>query len=123
MGRRSVYIRIPCAHEGCKETSRWCFDSRTAYLRSFEFKHYGQGNKPYYCCKHNPKHTLLSPEVRKSEWISPTSAPHEGCAATDRFFGGCGIVHGPGFWADAEDFPIGTRIKVTAEVILPDETR
>jgi hypothetical protein len=31
-----------------------------------------------------------------------------------------GIVSGPGFWADAKNFPPGTRLIVTARIELPD---
>ena len=29
----------------------------------------------------------------------------------------CGFIHGPGFKAYACDFPVGTRIKITAEIV------
>jgi hypothetical protein len=35
-------------------------------------------------------------------------------------FGSQGIIFGPGFAAEGCDFPTGTRIKVTAEVLLPE---
>lgn len=31
-----------------------------------------------------------------------------------------GFIHGPGFKAFADDFPEGTRLRVTVEVVLPD---
>ncbi|MFL1904797.1 hypothetical protein ACJWDR_37690 [Streptomyces tauricus] len=32
-----------------------------------------------------------------------------------------GIVSGPGFWADAKNFPPGARLIVTARIELPDQ--
>jgi hypothetical protein len=34
-----------------------------------------------------------------------------------------GFSHGPGFKAFAEDFPAGTRLRITAEIIFPQEPR
>lgn len=31
-----------------------------------------------------------------------------------------GIVSGPGFWADAKNFPPGTRLTITARIELPE---
>lgn len=36
-----------------------------------------------------------------------------------KFWGSSGFIHGPGFKAYPNDFPEGTIIRITAEVILP----
>jgi hypothetical protein len=38
------------------------------------------------------------------------------------YFGTWGIISGPGYFADANDFPEGTIVEVTARVILPTES-
>ncbi len=38
------------------------------------------------------------------------------------YWGHSGFMFGPGFKAWAKDFPVGTRIRVTAEITLPGQT-
>lgn len=119
MAARRHPLTVNCAHDGCEKQSRWTYSSYKEMVNSFEFRHYAKG-KNWFCVRHNPRHTVLTPDFVVSHWISEPSNTSDGCAATDRFFGSSGLIYGPGFYADAKDFPVGTRIKVTAEVILPE---
>jgi hypothetical protein len=122
MSRKKIYIRKACAHAGCDKGANWTFDSRTAYLKSFEFQRYEKDREPYLCAKHSKGNGVLSPSNLFSEWISEPSKPMEKHPENPyRSFGSRGIIFGEGFCAEGCDFPIGTRIKVTAEVLLPQQ--
>lgn len=118
--RRSVTITHHCAFPGCDQTARFHYSSNAEYIASHEFKRYEKRREPYFCAKHSSR-IVLSPTVLKSEWLSEPSRPLDGHPEDSyRSFGSQGIMFGPGFAAEGRDFPIGTRIKVTAEVILPE---
>ncbi len=123
MSSRKVHIQKPCAHTGCDRPARWVFNSNAEYLRSHEFRVYEKERQPYLCAKHSRGAGILSPTNLKTVWISPPSRPLENHPSNPyRSFGSAGIIFGEGFCAEGCDFPIGTRIKVTAEVLLPPES-
>jgi hypothetical protein len=73
------------------------------------------GGDRWRCVRHvRDENDVLSPDrlILQSETVN-RQEPY------GRFFGNSGFFHGPGFKAFAEDFPAGTIIRVTAEVILP----
>jgi hypothetical protein len=83
-------------------------------LESFELKNYSNGR--WFCVRHSKPNEVLSLENRETcaELISE-ERPY------GRYFGNFGFVHGPGFKAFAKDFPAGTKIIVTARLVLPEE--
>lgn len=121
MARRSYPLTLRCAHEGCRECARYSFDSQRACVESWEYKTYIIKKHPYLCCRHSHGDGVLTPTNQKAEWISEPAQPCASARPDDpyRHFGGHGVLIGPGFYASGADFPTGTRIKVTAEVILP----
>jgi hypothetical protein len=121
MRRQPYPLTLRCAHEGCKEYARYEFDYRRAYAESFEMRHYVKGGKPWLCVRHSHGSGVLTPENLRTEWTSPASKPLDGHPQDPyRSFGSSGVLMGPGFYVNGSDFPTGTRIRVTAEAVLPE---
>lgn len=58
--------------------------------------------------------------VAEEKFLKPSRYyPNDPPRSLGLFFGNQGFVYGPGFRAFAKDFPAGTVLRVTAEVILP----
>lgn len=111
MARRQYVIRAECQHPGCKEVAR--FEADTRKEQEEIYKRHGRN---WLCTRHTRPEEVLSPAnlVRSTELESRQET-------YGRFFGHSGFVSGPGFKIYAEDFPAGTKLRVTAEVILPKE--
>ena len=112
MSRREYPLRFPCAHEGCKEQSNWSYRTRRDLMESFELKHYSNGR--WRCVRHSNPDAVLSPSnlTTRAE-VVVEEHPH------GRYFGHTGFIYGPGFKAFAKDFPAGTKVIVTTELVLP----
>lgn len=109
MGRK-LPLRVHCGHPGCTEVA--FYEARTRKDYGDLFQRYGQGR--WRCLRHTRMNENLSVDDRfKTFEIESREEPH------GKFFGNFGILTGPGFKAYASDFPPGTKIRVTAEVILP----
>lgn len=111
MSRRHL-TRVYCGHEGCTKTGD--IESPTRREQSEDYKRYGNGQ--WRCDRHRRHEEVLSPIDRKrvTDW-SISAKPHG-----KYWQSGTGIAHGPGFRAYADDYPEGTIIRVTAEIILPE---
>jgi hypothetical protein len=107
-------MRVQCGHEGCTKTTD--IESRTRREQSEDFKRYGNGK--WRCERHRRHEEVLSPTDRKrvTDW-SVHEVPHGKYWQKQT-----GVVYGPGFRAFAADYPEGTIIRVTAEIILPEAT-
>ena len=88
-------------------------------------RHYKRVNT-WRCSRHDRPNEVLSIQNQKIESItqpSQTGYTEVGYerrrVATGVYWGHTGFLYGPGFKAWAADFPVGTRLKVTAEIILP----
>lgn len=111
MGRPKQTVRVRCGHEGCAE---WTFYE--AYNRAHAAdlgRRYGGGR--WLCVRHSQPNEVLSAENLKTV-REAVAAPIHG-----RLYwsGGSASAFGPGFKAFAGDFPPGTVLRVTAEIILP----
>lgn len=106
---REYWSRFECAEPGCTEHSN--FTSRTRAEQAETYRnYYGK----WRCTRHSRPDELLTLQRRKitSEIVSD-ERPH------GVYWGNNGFVFGPGFKAFSKDFPPGTTLRVTAEVILP----
>src|ERR1044072_5050018 len=114
MSRRPSIVRFRCGHPGCEEFARYEADNR--YHAIEMDKRYGNGK--YRCVRHSQPDSVLSADNSKivDELIS-LKEPHGLYWGNETAWGG--FAHGPGFKAFAEDFPAGTVLRVTAEIILP----
>ena len=112
--RRKWPFTVKCAEGGCAEKCRWEYSSRRELIESFEFKRYSK--KEWFCVRHSNKKRVLSLDNRSTVWESDPCVQEE----YGKFFGRKGVLINDGFYASAEDFPVGTKIRITAEVIVPE---
>ena len=117
MARRGYDVRVTCTHPGCKEWSPYHFDTRAEMKRHFD----REPQATWKCIRHSRPDDVLSAENRtRVEVLTNFETDNGKFWGTSRPFSG--FASGYGFRAFSDDFPPGTRIKVTAELILPDET-
>lgn len=124
-GRRRTYTR-PCSTAGCRETSQIEYTAR----RDLE------GVSKTWTCRHHARpNETLSPTNREttavlalhpcyidsSRTADPPRLVGHFWGPEDAAKGHHGIVSGPGFWAEAKNFPPGTRLIVTARIQLPGD--
>jgi hypothetical protein len=106
--------RFECGHPGCREVAHF-----NVYGREDERRLYrDNGNGKYRCIRHTRMDEVLTNERRKIIREMASEAKVEG--SPKLYWGNFGMAHGPGFKAFADDFPAGTVIRVTAEIILPE---
>lgn len=123
-GRRRTYTR-PCSTTGCREVSQVEYTAR----RDLE------GVSKTWTCRHHSKpNETLSPTNRETTAVlvlhplyvngyragDPPRLVGHFWGPEDAAKGSHGIVSGPGFWADAKNFPPGARLIVTARIEVPD---
>lgn len=112
MARRDYQLRFECAHPGCNESVTFRYATRRDLINSFELKNYEGGR--WKCTRHrNPSHVLSTGNVVTETTLECREETY------GRFFGNSGLVYGPGFLAYASDFPPGTKLVVTARIVLP----
>lgn len=107
---RKLPLRVHCGHAGCTEVAFYEAYNRKEY--SDLCQRYGQGR--WKCLRHTRMNENLSVDDRVKTFEIESREESYG-----KYFGNFGILTGPGFKAYASDFPVGTKIRVTAEVILP----
>lgn len=113
MKRRGYSRNVYCTEPGCKEFGHYTYDTRKDYDEAVK------RNRPYTCLRHS--HRMLSPTNLKAEWVSEPSAPSAKFPELEgRWFGSWAAINAENMRAEAKDFPDGTRIKITMEVILPE---
>lgn len=113
---REYPLMFKCKHEGCKEHVTYRYASRRDLAESFELKCYGRDG--WLCTRHAKPSEVLSTE--NLETVCELQSRQE---PYGRYFNSAGFVHGPGFKIWADDFPVGTKLIVTARVILPEDDR
>ncbi|NTG00047.1 hypothetical protein G6L30_07925 [Agrobacterium rhizogenes] len=114
MSRPYGIFRATCAHPGCADFARYEADNRKHYIELE--RSYGFGK--YRCVRHaNPDVVLSSENNRTIAELTVFEQPHGLYWGKDKAQGG--FEYGLGYKAFAEDFPPGTILRVTAEVILP----
>lgn len=108
-------FRATCGHSGCGEFARYEADNRKHYIELST--RYGNGR--WLCTRHSKPNEVLSPENPKTvEELRVIDS--NGSLYWGKDKAGSGFSNGPGFKAFAKDFPPGTVLRVTAEVISPD---
>lgn len=108
---RTRLMRFQCGHAGCHEYTHYEYSHRDEAIRLQ--KDYANGK--WRCSRHTKPEELLTPDnlMRASEIKAERKGDH-------LYWGFSGFIHGPGFKAFADDFPEGTILRVTAEIVLPD---
>lgn len=109
---RERSVRFQCSHPGCQDVAHYSFQYRDEGQRL----HATYGNGKYKCARHSRPEEVLATNRRKivTEQASEETVPGH------LYWNHWGFVSGPGFRAWASDFPKGTILRVTAEVILPN---
>lgn len=117
MGRREYPIHMTCAEPGCQESTFTVADTRQDEREARE----RYNRNPWRCARHTNPERVLTPdspvrltelEARPTERLPDTLFWHgEGPTS--------GFRYGPGFKAFARDFPPGTRLRITAEILPP----
>ncbi len=112
MSRRG-YDRVRvCAESGCREVSITNYQ----YRRDVEEARRREAGTKWRCIRHDKPESVLSVDNPRIAYeVTSEARPH------GRFWGGTGLLTGPGFKAWANDFPAGTRLIVTAQIVIPVE--
>lgn len=113
MGRRETFVHFKCGHLGCSEYANYRCDNRREVADLQRRYHPDK----WRCVRHTkPDEVLSESNLVKTAEFQVFELPN------GRYWGdaekvGSGFVYGPGFKAYADDFPPGTRLRVTAEII------
>jgi len=104
--RRGYDLRVTCAEDGCNEFRSYHYDTKKelneAYIR----------HKGHKCLRHSKPNEVLG--LKNKLIISEQ-------ICTGNYWGGkFGFTYGNKYRAYAKDFPEGTILKITAEIILPE---
>lgn len=111
--KREWPLRVPCTEPGCIEAANYRYDTKRDMLESFELKH----RATYKCLRHSKGSGVLTMANTKVEWTSDASRQE----SYGRFFSSSGVIVGHGYYVAAKDFPAGTRVKITCEVLIPPD--
>jgi hypothetical protein len=108
--------RCICAHEGCTDGITYSYAS----VRERREADVYYAKRPYRCIRHAKPNEVLSPKdlERTTEFVNGRSITYP--ELDDLFWNdGGSFEYGPGFKAFAKDFPIGTKLIITARIELP----
>lgn len=111
-GRRRS-ITAACHTDGCKETTFF------EYYNSTEGLSAATRAESWKCLRHKNTIAVLRPDNPRRVYEAIVMAEPYGPFWSDNGRPNNGLLAGPGFYAFAADFPEGTRLRVTAEII-PD---
>jgi hypothetical protein len=115
--RRTWTWTRTCAHPGCTERAHYEYDRQRDMLDSQR-----RTKAEYRCTRHTtPEEVLSLTNTRRVTDL--TARTSERCSGLFWEPIANGFAHGPGFRAWADDFPAGTCLRVTVEIILPDGER
>jgi hypothetical protein len=112
--RRGGTLWYTCAYPGCVESG--CSD----YASQRELAELKALRKEWMCMRHKRAHEILSSVATEKIHVmvvtSKSESNHRYWADEGSPLLKSGIQSGPGFMAYAEDFPVGTRLIVTARI-------
>lgn len=103
---------VHCGQPECEETGFFAYDSAKELRQSYI------SNRQWMCVRHSSPDEVLSVDRPTISTELTSVQKSHGLYWGDS----SGFMHGPGFKAFAKDFPPGTILRVTAEVILSKET-
>lgn len=115
MARRDWPLMVHCGHQGCTERATYRYQTKRDLTQSFEANNFTAGR--WRCTRHSKPGDVLSTTNLTTSCELTVEQREYG-----RFFGNSGFIHGPGFKAFAEDFPAGTKIIITATLVLPESS-
>lgn len=114
--KRQYDLNVKCNHEGCNEWGHYTSSTRKEHIEKYE-----RIFKTHKCTRHTkPDEVLNAVENKKIETILTAGKSKKYPNLSGLFWDhGSGFTYGTGFKAYADDFPEGTILKITAEIILP----
>lgn len=116
MDRRGYDVLVKCSHESCTEVDRYRYNSKSDMDKHFECN----PKSDHKCFRHSKPNLVLSVSKRATVDVVMNFKTDDG-----NFWGKekplTKVVFGPGFRAFADDFPAGTKIKVTAQLSIPGD--
>ncbi len=109
--------RFECVEPMCQEVAHYEYSTRRDQTEAYKRYH----KTPWRCIRHSQPQEVLSlaNPKRATEIVSKRHFTDSG-ADIGLYFNSFGFVHGPGFKVFAKDFPEGTKLIVTAEIVLPE---
>lgn len=111
MARSKPTVTLRCAEPGCREYTFY------EYANKRERDEAADRNRVWRCVRHSMPDRVLTMERRRVEWTSGENVE----LSHGRYWGGkSGLIANEAVYAAAREFPVGTRIRITAEVILPE---
>lgn len=102
-----VTVNVRCAT--CGATSFYEYKSQKE-MRASTAHH-----APWYCVRCAIPDRVLTPERLRVELTSEPSREE----SYGKFWGSSGVFIAKGYYAAANDFPVGSVVKITCEVVLP----
>ena len=116
MSRRGYDRRRQCGQEGCREVSITNYELKRDYADAAR----REKGQPWKCLRHSkPERVLGAHNLEVIAECGRVASDYGTPMWEGAYRGGWAI--GPGFMAWAEDFPIGTRLIITARIALPDD--
>lgn len=114
MSRREYTQTFRCGEQGCRETTISVETTR----RDADEVYARYRKTPWRCLRHTYPDEVLNPvSLTREAGLTVMQSKYRKEFHGDRY--PRGFVDGPGFRAFADDFPVGTVLRVTAQIMLP----
>lgn len=114
MGARRRSITAVCHHtEGCRESTFFEYSNNVEYAAAMRTA------EAWKCLRHKDTAAVLRPDNLRRTYEATVMAEPYGLFWADNGKPFNGLLSGPGFYAFAADFPEGTTLRVTAEIVPP----
>ena len=95
-----------CSYDGCKDFGVQSFRTKSE-MRAYK--------RPFWCARHRNPETILTATKKRIESVLISKETKVGIYWDGVF----GLKSGHGWKAFAEDFPEGTKLKITVEIETP----
>lgn len=117
MARRGYDRRKVCAEDGCREQRITNYEYKRDAMDAARRE---KDQPPWKCLRHSRPSDVLSEVNRTTVGVRTVTASERG----SKFWNNgerntTGWEYGPGFMAWAEDFPVGTKLIISADIELP----
>jgi hypothetical protein len=112
--------RVFCGHQNCHETGFYGYNNRKE-LVDLDNRY---GNGKWRCVRHTKPDEVLTIENKKRQ-VDVVAGKSKTYPELNNLYwnDGSGFIYGTGYKAYANDFPEGTILRITAEIILPNERK
>lgn len=116
MTKREYHVRCACGHPGCTEFGNYVCGTR-AEMTDIQRRYHPD---KWRCTRHfQPENVLMPNNLTRITEYRNEIVLYERSPLGLFWNGKSGFEFGPGFKAWAKDFPEGTVLRVTAEIVLP----